>query len=565
MIFPTTRRLVVGVAGGTGSGKSTVAPLLADLLGIASRDLDKEYQKRFGQSPARAIREHGETTFRIREAELLAAAAATQEVVACGGGTAAQAHSLDRMLHAGTVIFLETPVDELAGRLRSARHHPLLAGEPLPEALTRLRKSRDRYFERAHLRISTSGRTPWQVAHEAWCQLLDWSVGWRNAAPAAEAFKEIPGGWQAHVDLGSRSCPVRLDRGRRWQGLARFLQVTLGRRPMVALLDSGLPEAWQESLTETLGSDVPVCRLPAGETSKELARLPELVRALLAADIDRSMAVVAVGGGAVLDAAGFLASTYMRGVPMVAVPTTLLAALDAGVGGKTALNLPEAKNILGTFQQPRGVYVPLSVVLDEVSLRGGRDGAAELLKVGLLEGLPVARLEEHAGRLASWRSGNTASRSHSGRLAALLADGLRYKLKVVSQDERELIGQRALLNLGHTLGHMMEAASEYRISHGQAVGWGLVAAARASHELGFADEEVATEVQRLATLFEVWPPPDLEYSEEALSQAFHDKKRRGDEQVLVLLRALGDPVLHSLPAKKARNLLAACGSHILER
>ncbi len=560
-----SRQGPVFLIGLPGSGKTTVAPLLADLLGIGCRDLDTEYRKRFGQSPASAIRELGETTFRIREAEVLASTATRTEVIACGGGTAAQPHSLDRMLQAGTVILLEAPVETLAGRLGNARKHPLLAGKPLPEALAELGRSRDRYFERAHVRISTTSRTPWQVAHEVWWALLEFSRAWGTSAPPAEVFKEVPGGWQAHLELGARSCPVRLDKSRRWQGLAGFLRVTLGQRRVVVLLDNGLPEVWATSLTEALGKDIPICRLPAGESAKELARLPEYVRSLLDAGIDRSMAVLAVGGGAVLDAAGFLASTYMRGIPLVSVPTTFLGALDAGVGGKTAINLPEAKNILGTFQQPRGVYVPLVTVLDDVRLRGGRDGAAELLKVGLLEGLPATQLERHAKKLRGWRTGGTNSRSHLDRLAVMLADGLRYKLKVVSQDERELLGQRALLNLGHTFGHMVEAASDYHVSHGQAVGWGIVAAARASHKLGFAEQSLANEVERLATAFEVWPPPTLKFSDDALSQAFHDKKRLGDDQVLVLLRALGEPVLHALPAEKAKNLLAECGSPILKR
>jgi shikimate kinase / 3-dehydroquinate synthase len=557
------RKGPVFLIGLPGSGKTTVAPLLADLLGIASRDLDEEYSRRFGQSPANAIREHGETTFRIREAELLAMAAATTEVVACGGGTAAQPHSMDRMLQSGTVILLETPLDALAGRLGSAEEHPLLEGKPLPEALAGLERSRDRYFERAHVKISTAGLTPWRVAHSIWRELLEFSPGWGEAAPGAEAFKEVPGGWQAHLELGPRSCPVRLDKGRRWQGLVRFLQVTLGRRRVVALLDSGLPEKWRKSLIETLGKDVPICHMPAGETSKELARLPDFVRSLLGAGVDRSMAVLAVGGGAVLDAAGFLASTYMRGVPLVAVPTTFLAALDAGVGGKTAINLPEAKNILGTFQQPRGVYVPLAAVLDEVHLRGGRDGGAELLKIGLLEGLPLTRLKEHGEQLGNWRAGDTASRSNLDRLARMLADGLRLKLKVVSEDEKELIGKRAILNLGHTLGHMVEAASKFQISHGQAVGWGLVAAARASLTLGFAKQGLVDNVEWLAVAFEVWPPPDLQYTEESLSLTFYDKKRQGDDLTLVLLESPGNAVLHSMPAEKAKNLLAECGSPIL--
>lgn len=547
-----------------GTGKTTVAPLLADLLGIGSRDLDGEYRKRFGQSPAGAIREHGETTFRIREAEILASTAARTEVIACGGGTAAQPHSLDRMLQTGTVVLLEAPIAALAGRLRTARRHPLLAGKPLLEGLASLERTRDRHFERAHIRVSTAGRTPWQVAHEIWLSLVKFSRVWNTSAPPAQVFKKVPGGWQAHLELGPRSCPVRLDRGRHWQGLPGFLAVTLGDRRVVLLLDDGLPDEWATSLTDALGDDVPVCRLPAGEPSKELVRLPDYVRSLLGAGIDRSMAVLAVGGGAVLDAAGFLASTYMRGIPLVAVPTTFLGALDAGVGGKTAINLPEAKNILGTFQQPRGVYVPLATVLDDVRLRGGRDGAAELLKVGLLEGLPVARLDEHASRLRSWRGGRTNSHHHLDRLAAMVADGLRYKLKVVAEDEQELSGDRALLNLGHTYGHMVEAASKYRVTHGLAVGWGLVAAARASHRLGFAERSLAKEVERLATGFEVWPPGESSYSDASLSGAFHDKKRQGDDQVLVLLRALGMPMLHPLPAEKAKNLLAECGSPILK-
>lgn len=274
--------------------------------------------------------------------------------------------------------------------------------------------------------------------------------------------------------------------------------------------------------------------LPEGERAKTWGAVEDLLRAMLREGLGRDSGLVALGGGAVTDAAGFAAAVYLRGIPWVSVPTTLLGQVDSGLGGKTGVNLPEGKNLAGAFHEPLRVVCDTRF-LERLPVRERVSGLAEAVKTGLVFDPPLWRyLRGHwAGLLAG--EGEPTARVVR-RTAA-------WKLRVVARDPRETRGRRELLNFGHTLGHALETAAGHGVlRHGEAVVWGLRAALRLSvARAGFPREE-AREVERF--LAEI-PLPRLPKVSAArlLEIARRDKKARGGRLRFVLLKRLGRPLI----------------------
>jgi 3-dehydroquinate synthase len=280
---------------------------------------------------------------------------------------------------------------------------------------------------------------------------------------------------------------------------------------------------------EALQTGAPLL-IPDGERFKGRATLDRLYDGFLARGLGRDGLVLAVGGGVVGDLAGFAAASYMRGVDWAVVPTTLLAMVDSSIGGKVAMNHARAKNLVGAFHQPRAVVVD-PAFLDTLPPREIQSGAYEVLKAGIL-GNPALfeAMEKAPARLLGW---------DPGALDAAIASACRIKAEVVSGDEREG-GRRHALNLGHTLGHAFEAVTRYRrFTHGEAVGWGLLAVSIIAHGRGVLDaadfKRIAAAVDRLGPrprVSNLRPGPLVE----ALA---HDKKSRAGRTVFVLPTAIG--------------------------
>lgn len=272
--------------------------------------------------------------------------------------------------------------------------------------------------------------------------------------------------------------------------------------------------------------------VPRGERAKTWPVAQRLARELLARGADRNTPLLALGGGVVGDLTGFLASIFMRGVPFIQIPTTLLAMVDAAIGGKTAINLPEGKNLLGTFHQPRLVAIdPQFLRTLPVSQR--RNGLAEVLKAGFIRDPDLlSRLDQPAHRVFK----------NEEELTAVIHRAAAIKAAVVAADEREG-GLRRILNFGHTLGHALEQASHFRLAHGEAVAWGMLAALNLSEKLTGLSPEAGDRGRRLirqAGLARSLPrlePPAV------LSALTLDKKRQEERVVFVLLRNLGEPVI----------------------
>jgi 3-dehydroquinate synthase len=250
---------------------------------------------------------------------------------------------------------------------------------------------------------------------------------------------------------------------------------------------------WAKKLIGSLrnaGFAADVIEMPEGERFKRLATVEELAEKLVGLDADRNAVILAFGGGVAGDVAGFLASLYMRGIDVVQVPTTVLAQVDAAIGGKTGVNLKAGKNLVGTFHQPRMVLIDPEV-LSSLPDREYRAGLYEVLKCGVIGNPELFREFEENREAIVKRNRVTVER--------LIVESVRLKAHVVSVDEKEN-GLRRVLNFGHTIGHALEAETGYRtLLHGEAVGWGMVAAAWIAGEVGKLDRESARRI-REATL-----------------------------------------------------------------
>jgi 3-dehydroquinate synthase len=296
---------------------------------------------------------------------------------------------------------------------------------------------------------------------------------------------------EVRVELGARSYPVFVG-----PALLRELGARLARagfRGRCGLVTSERVGAlYREPTLESLataGFQPAVVEIPDGEEHKNLAWLGVVYTRLLEAGLDRRSPVVALGGGVVSDLAGFAAATLLRGLPTALVPTTLLAQVDAAVGGKTGINHALGKNLIGAFHQPRLVLADLDV-LRTLPRRELVAGLAEVIKYGAIGDAGLFRhLEERTDDLLRLRQ---------DVLGPVIAACCRQKARVVAADEREEQGGRAVLNFGHTIGHAIEALTEYReLLHGEAVAIGMVAAARVSRALGRCDEAVVGRLERL--------------------------------------------------------------------
>ncbi len=267
----------------------------------------------------------------------------------------------------------------------------------------------------------------------------------------------------------------------------------------------------------------------AGEDSKSLEVYGKTVRRLACSGVPRDGTLFALGGGVVGDLGGFVAGTYMRGINFVALPTSLLAMVDSSVGGKVGVDLPEGKNLVGSFVRPRLVIAELNR-LKTLPAREVSNGFAEVIKMGLLSG---GDFYENLNSLGDARSGDEET------LQDLVMHSIRFKAEVVAEDELEA-GRRAILNYGHTIGHGLEAAADYSLAHGEAISCGMVAAARLSARK-FGKDLIGLHEELLYAAGLPTKLPALE-SEKVLAAMGRDKKRRGGEHRFVLLEDIGRPV-----------------------
>ncbi len=314
--------------------------------------------------------------------------------------------------------------------------------------------------------------------------------------------------------------------------LAARIERVAGRLPRRVFVITS-PEIWAlwgETLVASFPEPPIALFLPAGERHKTMASAEKLLRQMIAAGGDRSSLLIAFGGGIVGDVGGFVAAIFMRGIPYVQVPTTFLAQVDSSVGGKTGTNLPEGKNLVGSFHHPLAVFADIDV-LGTLPDRELRAGLMESVKAGIIRDRTLVRfLEERRDEVL---------RRDPKALEKVIAASVRMKADVVNRDERES-GLRMILNFGHTLGHAIEQVTRYKVLlHGEAVGWGMVAALELAKRRGTISRGQAERLENLIYLYGPLPPLKLRAAK-LVAASGADKKNSGGVRRFVLPVGIGD-------------------------
>jgi shikimate kinase/3-dehydroquinate synthase len=504
---------VIVLVGFMGAGKSTVGRILAARAGAPFVDTDALIEGRWGASVAKIFKEEGEPAFREIERSIVAEVLDGPDAIVALGGGALTDPATATALQWHTVVWLDVSYGEAMRRIGEDAGRPMLAIAD-PKALYEQRKGT--YERVADHRIPVDGIDSEEVA-----SAIAAKISGLRARP--EPVRRVT------VSLGPRSYDVVVGRGISEQITTLIPPTPFAEKAMIVTHASLAPMAKQVAASlETRGLATGVMPVPEGEVSKSIVVAESLWEQMVDGGWHRNDLVVAFGGGVVSDVAGFVAATYNRGVPFVNVPTTLLGQVDAAIGGKTGVNLPQGKNLVGVIHQPIAVVCDVDL-LRSLPPEEMRSGLAEVVKYGLIADATLLALVERQAK--SLLAGDPEV------LLDVVTRCVAVKASIVSTDETER-GVRAHLNYGHTFAHAIEAASEFRsIRHGEAVSLGMMAAAYLAQEVGRIDQDAVDAHRRVLQAMELPVTADLDLA--ALERAWrHDKKYRGGVR-FVLLSAIG--------------------------
>jgi shikimate kinase/3-dehydroquinate synthase len=496
------------MTGFSGTGKSLVAREVARRLGWDFLDTDDEIVKQAGKPIVQIFRQEGEGKFRELERETIRKACQQrQTVLAIGGGAMVDPQNYELLAKTGLIVCLEATPETIYERLfrEAARSpesevRPLLATDNPLERIRELKASRQPYYAKSGWTIHTDGLSFSEVAEEvmrAW-RLLGRTHPHLNPLPSRER------------KLGSRlktddvACVVQAETQSYPIYVGYGLLDKLGEKMEQATLSGTVTIISDESVFSIYGNKVEgILRdagfavnsfvVPPGEETKTIDSAIKIYDSLVEHRTERDDIIVALGGGMVGDLAGFVAATFLRGMAWIQVPTSLVAMVDASIGGKVGVNHPEGKNLVGAFYQPSFVLADVQT-LATLPRRELTSGWAEVIKHGMI-------LDEEFVQFLETNV-NSLKKLEPDLLTRAIARSAAIKAQVVSQDEKEREGKRTILNYGHTIGHGLEAATRYkRFLHGEAVAIGMVGAAKLSQRLGLLPSAVVERQQALLQKF----------------------------------------------------------------
>jgi 3-dehydroquinate synthase len=533
------------ITGFSGTGKSLVAMEVARRLNWDFLDTDDEIVRQTGKPIAEIFCQDGEDKFRELERETIRKACQRrQTVIAIGGGAIVDPQNYELLAKTGLIACLEAKPETIYERLfheavcsPETEVRPLLATDNPWERIRQLKASRQPYYAKADWTIHTDGLSISEVAGE----VIRASRLLRRHAPRNDSDKDIA----YVVETATQSYPVFVGYG---------LLDKLGEKMKQAALSGIATIISDENVFSLYGSKVEgVLKgagfavnsfvVPPGEETKNMDYAIKIYDFLVEHRAERDDIIIALGGGMVGDLAGFVAATFLRGMFWVQVPTSLVAMVDASIGGKVGVNHPEGKNLIGAFYQPNLVLADCQI-LTTLPQRELTSGWAEVIKHGMI-------LDE---KFVQFLEGNVngLTKLEPELLTRAIARSAAIKAQVVSQDEKEREGERTILNYGHTIAHGLEAATQYkRLLHGEAVAIGMVGAAKLSQRLGLLPSAA---VERQQVLLQKFGLPtsllakrsNIKLSIAGITKAMElDKKVRGKAIHWVLLQDIGKTMIHS--------------------
>ncbi len=516
------------LTGFMGVGKTETGKLLAELLAMDFIDTDAAVEAAMGMKIAEIFRKYGEGRFRSEEASAIEKASLRRGcVIATGGGAVLNPENIRRLRGNGIIILLTAPVEAIAARLSEAGERPLLRGDELRKRIGELLSDREPFYMDCDYRIDTAELNAEQTA-----RLIISMIRKMNKGDRGDRGRNFLA--TIEVDLKERSYPIIIGADNLEQ-LGEVMSACAPLRQVKSVLlvtNETVGPLYGKQVMNSLeraGFAPRYYQLPDGEEYKSLDSACKLYTAAIEAGLNRLSAVTALGGGVVGDLAGFVAATYMRGISFVQIPTTLLAQVDSSVGGKTGVNHPLGKNMIGSFYQPRLVFADVRVLktLDPAEMRAG---LAEVIKYGVIRDEEFFRyIEEHLEQVLAL---------DDGVLSYVVKKSCLIKAGIVEEDEREN-GMRALLNFGHTIGHALEALTSYRrYRHGEAVAAGMAVAADIAVGRGLLNKEDSERLKNL--LSRAGLPITVPFSASEIIKVLpRDKKALEGRPRFVLPLALG--------------------------
>jgi shikimate kinase/3-dehydroquinate synthase len=537
----------VVLVGVSGTGKTTVGRLLAERLGWAAYDTDAEIEARFGMTVPDIFARHGEPAFRAAERAILGKQLERDKsVIATGGGAITATDAWTSQLLGGEHVLTVALDAQTATSLRrlqqqvvaegDAAARPLLVGDDPLAAIEQLKSRRQSSYDRAKITLIVDGLEADEVAREIESIVL-------GSAPAIS------------LRIGTAQSRIVVSAGSRSRVGDLVRQAYPKARRTWIVTDDGVASHHLQPVSEAIGNAGFQCEqfvVAHGESSKSIAGVSQLYDWMLQNRVERGDVVVALGGGVVGDLAGFAAATTLRGLGLVQVPTTLLAMVDSSVGGKTGINHPSGKNLIGAFYQPPLVIIDPEF-LHTLPARERTSGWAEIIKHAVIQ--PSTPGGQRADLWSFMeRNANQLMIGNEPALSYLIRRNVALKGAVVEHDEREA-GLRAMLNFGHTIGHAIEAA-DYHLLHGEAISVGLRAAMRLGEQMGNCD---AATVRRLDALLDAFGLPATASADpdRVSTLLISDKKRSGGKQRWVLpKRGGGVEIRDDVPDALVLNVLS---------
>ncbi|UCH50909.1 MAG: 3-dehydroquinate synthase [Chloroflexota bacterium] len=540
----------IALIGFSATGKSVIAMKVAERLKWMSIDTDDEIAKLSGKTIPEIFKQDGEDKFRQLEHKVLSQACQKkQAVIATGGGAIVDPKNQKLLLDTSVVVCLEARPETIHQRLLhdslySASHvvRPLLAGDNPLERIKQLKATRQPYYAIADWTVHTDNLTLDEVSQEV-------IKGWQYVSKHHRSKQSTKIDSVCMVETNIASYPVFVDWGILDKLGEKMTQAGLSGTANI-ISDETVFSIYGTQVKKTLekaGFIVNCFAVPPGEASKNIAQAVKIYDFLIEHRVERNDVIVALGGGMVGDLAGFAAATFLRGLPWIQVPTSLIAMTDASIGGKVAVDHPQGKNLMGAFYQPSLVLADVRT-LTTLPQRELTSGWAEVIKHGLILDADFLQLiEGNVKDLIKLKQSITSK---------VIARSAAIKCQVVSEDERET-GKRTLLNYGHTVAHGLEAAGKYdRFLHGEAVAIGMMVAARLSQRLGLLSPHSVEHQKSILRKFGL--PTDCSGVPltDVLAAMELDKKVRGKAIRWVLLEDIGKAVIRSdIPKKEVLNVL----------